>query len=813
MVAKDVENMLFLSGTGEMRNLIRTKDWSKHVLGKIENWPQSLRTTLGIILNSKFPMFLWWGPELICFYNDAYRPSLGQNGKHPTILGQPAYKAWEEIWNIIKPLIDQVLATGEATWSEDQLIPIYRNGKIEDVYWTFSYSAVNDDAGNPAGILVTCSETTHKVAMLKEIKEREDKLQFTIEAAGLGTWDLNPETNNFKGNARLKHWFGLQEEDEIDFARALDNIIESDRPRVIKAIEAALEPESGGDYNVDYTIVNPNSKQERRVLAKGKALFDENKVAYRFSGTLQDITKQHLVSKKIEESEKRFRNTVKQAPLGITILRGNNFIVEMANEKYLQLVDRKEHDLVGKPLFEALPEVKEVVEPLLKNVMATGKAYRAVDFPVIIKRQNKQEKVYFSFIYHPLKDDDGSASGIIVVASDVTESVKSKQNLQESEQKFRLLADSMPQLIWTSDPEGNMNYFNESVFDYSGLTLNQVMKDGWLQIVHPDERDENIRLWTEAITSGKDFLFEHRFRRYDGEYRWQLSRAIPQKDADGKIRMWVGTSTDIQEQKSFAVNLEKQVAERTAQLEEKNIELEKMNAELQSFAYVASHDLQEPLRKIQTFITLVSDKEQQTLNENVKSYFERIQSAASRMQTLIHDLLLYSRTNSAERVFERTGLPIILEQVKKELHEDIQQKNAVIEDTGLRKTNIIPFQFRQLLHNVIGNSLKFSREGLAPHIQLRDEFINGENVKGVTLQAGKKYYHLTIADNGIGFEEEFSERIFQVFQRLHGRDEYKGTGIGLAIVKKIVENHQGKIIAHGVPGKGATFQIYIPADL
>jgi light-regulated signal transduction histidine kinase (bacteriophytochrome) len=255
------------------------------------------------------------------------------------------------------------------------------------------------------------------------------------------------------------------------------------------------------------------------------------------------------------------------------------------------------------------------------------------------------------------------------------------------------------------------------------------------------------------------------------------------------------------------------VAERTAQLEEKNIELEKMNAELQSFAYVASHDLQEPLRKIQTFITLVSDKEQQTLNENVKSYFERIQSAASRMQTLIHDLLLYSRTNSAERVFERTGLPIILEQVKKELHEDIQQKNAVIEDTGLRKTNIIPFQFRQLLHNVIGNSLKFSREGLAPHIQLRDEFINGENVKGVTLQAGKKYYHLTIADNGIGFEEEFSERIFQVFQRLHGRDEYKGTGIGLAIVKKIVENHQGKIIAHGVPGKGATFQIYIPADL
>src|ERR1700731_596729 len=138
----------FMAGGGAMGALIRANDWGNTVIGDPESWPQSLKATLGILLNSKFPMFLWWGPELICFYNDAYRPSLGQNGKHSSILGMPARAAWPEIWDIIKPLIDQVLAGGKATWSEDQLIPIYRNGNIEDVYWTFSYSPVFDESGN-----------------------------------------------------------------------------------------------------------------------------------------------------------------------------------------------------------------------------------------------------------------------------------------------------------------------------------------------------------------------------------------------------------------------------------------------------------------------------------------------------------------------------------------------------------------------------------------------------------------------------------------------------------------------------------------
>ncbi|MEP7254029.1 MAG: PAS domain-containing protein, partial [Ginsengibacter sp.] len=450
-LSQPADDLNFLRGGGEMGKLTREKDWSATPVGTPESWPQSLRTTLSILLNSKFPMFLWWGPELICFYNDAYRPSLGKEGKHPGILGMTAEKAWPEIWAIIKPLIDQVLTTGEATYSEDQLIPIYRNGKIEDVYWTFSYSSVNDESGKPAGVFVTCSETTGKVNALNEIKESKNQLLFAIDAAELGTWDLNPATNKFIGNDRLKEWFGLKPEDEIDLTIALAVIADDDRQRVIDAIQTALQYSSGGLYEIAYKIMHPLTKAARIVRAKGRARFDENQVAVRFNGTMQDITARSIAKRKTEESEKRFRDVVKQAPLGITILRGPEFIVEMANENYLRIVDRNEADFVGRQLFETLPEVKEAIEPLLNKVLNTGEPYYGIEFPILLNRFGKKELTYFNFVYHPLRADNNEISGIIVVATDVTASVNARFTLAESEKQFRnlVMQSPIPMTIFT----------------------------------------------------------------------------------------------------------------------------------------------------------------------------------------------------------------------------------------------------------------------------------------------------------------------------------------------------------------------------
>ena len=388
--------------------------------------------------------------------------------------------------------------------------------------------------------------------------------------------------------------------------------------------------------------------------------------------------------------------------------------------------------------------------------------------------------------------------------------MEARQKIEKSEQKFRLLADSMLQHIWTSDINGNINYYNQSVYDYTGLTYEQLKIDGWIQVVHPAERAENIKLWTESIATGKDFLLEHRFRRYDGEYRWQLSRAIPQLDDFGKIQMWVGTSTDIQDQKIFTNELERQVNERTKQIAKNNLELEKMNKELQSFVYISSHDLQEPLRKIQIFSSQILEKESQNLSEDGKDKFIRMQNSAIRMQTLIEDLLTYSRTGTDEKRFEKCDLKIIVQDIKEEMHEELIQKKAVVEINGECNLIVIPFQFRQLLYNLISNSLKFAKVNQTPTMVITCTNATGASLKNEKLIADINYWHISFADNGIGFEKQYSQRIFEVFQRLHGKKEYVGTGIGLAIVKKIVENHSGIITAQGEINKGAIFNIYIP---
>jgi signal transduction histidine kinase/CHASE3 domain sensor protein len=245
-------------------------------------------------------------------------------------------------------------------------------------------------------------------------------------------------------------------------------------------------------------------------------------------------------------------------------------------------------------------------------------------------------------------------------------------------------------------------------------------------------------------------------------------------------------------------------------LETKNIELERQNAELASFNHVASHDLQEPLRKIQTFISRIFEKELDNVTETGKEYFTRIQLSANRMQMLIDDLLTFSRSNKADKVFEETDLNVLLENTQHELAQLIEEKDAVIQSNHLPTLSVIPFQFQQLLINLIGNSLKYSKPDVPPIIKITVQVLDGDKVPAQNADMRRKYYKFTVSDNGVGFEQQYAENIFILFQRLHGRSEYSGTGIGLAICKKIVENHQGFITATGVPNGGASFHIFLP---
>jgi signal transduction histidine kinase len=241
-------------------------------------------------------------------------------------------------------------------------------------------------------------------------------------------------------------------------------------------------------------------------------------------------------------------------------------------------------------------------------------------------------------------------------------------------------------------------------------------------------------------------------------------------------------------------------------------ETENINKQLSSFTYVSSHDLQEPLRKIQTFSSRILEKEHQNLSEAGKEYFSRMQKAAKRMQMILDNLIIYSKVEAGERIFEKTDLNLVIGEVMSDLKVSLLEKNAVVKTIKLGNAKIIRSQFRQLLYHLFTNSLKFSGSGQQLLITVRSRTASGLRLGNSALLPHTRYCHLSFSDNGLGFEQRFSERIFEMFQKLHGKDEYEGTGIGLAICRKIVENHDGVITASGELNKGARFDIYIPVN-
>ena len=254
----------------------------------------------------------------------------------------------------------------------------------------------------------------------------------------------------------------------------------------------------------------------------------------------------------------------------------------------------------------------------------------------------------------------------------------------------------------------------------------------------------------------------------------------------------------------------KELAFQNEEKEKRAAELVVANKELESFNYISSHDLQEPLRKIRIFASRLIADESPNLSYKGKDYVLRMEDAANRMQALISDLLSYARTISTERKFEFTNLNTIIASVKKDFEDTILEKNAVIEVEDMCEAYIIPFQFRQLMDNIIGNALKFTKPDLPPHIIVKSRIIKGSETTNQKLLPEKKYCHITVTDNGIGFAPEYKDHIFELFKRLHDKEKIKGTGIGLTIVKKIIENHNGLITATSEPNMGATFDIYIP---
>jgi PAS domain S-box-containing protein len=933
----------FLSGDSQMTRLIGEYDWSGTSIGPMDKWPQSLKTVLNTILKSKFPMLIWWGDDLIQFYNDPYRSILGKDGKHPGALGQKGKDAWAETWSILKSLIDQVITKNESIFRENQPVPIYRNSKLEDAYWTSSYSPVNDDSGNIGGVLVVTTETTQYVNSIDSIKQSEERFQNLVREATVGIIVMIGEEMKIEivneAYGRLinrtteellgKPLFDIIPEATDPFMNILNNVRLSGVPVYL--------------YDHSYFVFVDGEKKEGYLNLVYQPYKDSNGVIVGVMALCHDVTEQVHTRHKIEASEFFAKTIINRSEAAQAVWLGENMVFDMANEKMLEMLGR-DNSIMGKPFMEAIPELKEtLLLQRLRNVLKTGKTYYQPEEMFVIMRHGVPHTGYYNYSYAVLTNPAGQNYGIICTASDVTEQVVNRKKIEQAEAKARLAIDSASlgtyEIDYATDEMITSGRFNEIWGIKHGLTRKDIVGR-----IHPDDIPARQKSHNESLTTG-NLHYEARIIWDDNTEHWVRVKGKVVHDEKGKPITLLGVVQDINEQRLSAERLTELVEERTGELVQKHAalleseeryhrmvgevedyailfldkegiiqnwnkgaekikgytaeeatgksfkmfysredrerklpeslmaqaaktgkaaqegvrirkdgssfwgsivitalhdvdnniigyskvtrdlterkiaedkirqytaELEFQNEELKQFAFVASHDMKEPLRKVIFNNNFLYDRIYDRLDDKEKIALQRSTDGAKRMQTLIDDILSYSQTAFAEHTKEKVDLNITIQNVISNLKEVIEELEATIELPSMPAIHGIPHQLSQLFDNLLNNSLKYRHPGRSPVIKITFQTISDSELNKDLKQ--REYYKISIADNGIGFEGSDAEKIFDLFYRLNNRKQYTGSGIGLSICRKIVQNHNGLILAFGHPGFGAEFDIYLPRE-
>lgn len=454
------------------------------------------------------------------------------------------------------------------------------------------------------------------------------------------------------------------------------------------------------------------------------------------------------------------------------------------------------------------PEDRERIENIRKKTLTTKEAdlweYRIITKKGEVKHVRASSKI----IHH---NDHKMLVGTI---QDITKELYKVNQLQKRQEELRIANIELKTSLkvihnaeisaglghWDINLETNEFNFSENLQKISGYTSkDDITFENVLNLIHPDDRHNLIETSLKDYQLNRTSVSVFRIIRHDGRVRY--IKGTSDKMRINRASFIVGIAQDITS-----------LIDKEIMLEEKNLQLERQNDELASFNHMASHDLQEPLRKIQVLSKMILEHEEGILSDTSVNYFNRILHSANRMQTLINDLLDYSRANNRLSIKVPFELNKILKESLHNLKEEISLKKAKIVAEPLPVLNVIPSQMQQLFNNLIENAIKYSKEGVHPEIKITAKIVPGEQITGYGLKKIAHYHCISFTDNGIGFEQKYANKIFEIFQRLHGKNEYSGTGIGLTICKKVVQNHNGYITASGTPGEGATFSLFFPVE-
>jgi PAS domain S-box-containing protein len=490
------------------------------------------------------------------------------------------------------------------------------------------------------------------------------------------------------------------------------------------------------------------------------------------------------------ETERRFRALVEQAPVAITLTRGPEVVIESINAPMLRLMGKATAaEVLGRPIQEILPHLeREKVLDILKQVTATGQPYYGSEVPVQMPDATGALRAhYFNLTYTPLLEA-GTPQGVIQVAQDVTEQVRarhqveaSRQALLESEERFRLMADAAPVLMWAVNPIAGTRYVNRAFLEFLNLTLPEYLKTSWLAYVHPDDAEAGLVLMRLSTAERHRYEHEFRVRRHDGQYRWLLTKGAPCYYPSGEIYGYVGAAIDITD------------------LKQANERLARTNADLDNFIYTASHDLKAPITNIEGLLTMLERELLPTARVgHVNKVLTLMHHSVERFKHTLADLTDVARLQQAhDEPPTLVSLPAVLDEVCLDLSLQLHATGAQLhrELTGCPPIRFSVKNLRSVMYNLLSNAIKYRHPSRPPVVQL-------------ACHTTPQHHVLVVRDNGLGFESGREAQLFGLFKRLHAHVE--GSGVGLYMVRKMLENVGGRIEAVGVVGEGATFTVYFP---
>ncbi|MFB9296860.1 ATP-binding protein [Persicitalea jodogahamensis] len=564
-------------------------------------------------------------------------------------------------------------------------------------------------------------------------------------------------------------------------------------------------------------------------LRKANNLLSASQEQSRVEGIEKDKTRAALA-----DSEALFRMLIEEASVATCLFMGRELIIDIANQPMIDIWG-KGRAVLGKPLSIALPELEgQPFLAILDEVFTSGVPYEAKSIPADLLVDGVLKTSYFDFTYTPLRNANGEVFAIMDMAVDVTSQVLLRQNLEASQQQLlRMFEQSPVGIAILNTDRHTFRMANPFYGKLVGRTPQELIGRPLLEAL-PELNGQGFdQLIDQVIESGEPYVANEvaaqlvRNQQLETIYvnfTYQPAREFDNAPITGVMVVAIDVTQQVLSRRNIELSelryrnlseeLEERVAWRTQELVTANQDLLRSNDNLQQFAYVASHDLQEPLRKIQSFSSLLKNKLGSEMGPEGMDYLSRMSAAGERMSTLIKDLLAYSQISTRQQSYGEVALNTVVAEALNNLEWQIQERQARIMLSDLPVINGDASQLRQLFQNLLSNAVKFTPDGTTPQVVVNCDICDRTELPEEISpnSQSNQFCKISISDKGVGFDTRYLDRIFQVFQRLHGKNEFPGTGVGLAICQRVVENHGGGITASSVHNQGATFTVYLPIE-